>query len=178
MAGNDNYITPNGLRSIQYEMEWLRTVERPKVVAEVSYAASLGDRSENAEYIYGKKRLRSIDSRIGFLITAVNKIREVDPGQIQQDKVVFGATVVVEDEEGVERTYRIYGAHEVNLDKGIISHKSPIARAMMGKSEGDAVVFQAPGGRRELEILKVRYESQPPLPVPQWKIDKDAEPEG
>ncbi len=170
---DDNYITPVGLQRIQYEMEWLRSVERPKVVAEVSYAASMGDRSENAEYIYGKKRLRQIDSRMGFLMKCLNKIRVVDPVEVGGDTVKFGATVLLEDEEGEEVTYRIYGVHEVDIDKGIISHRSPLARAMMGKAEGDEVIFQAPGGRREFEILEVRYDAQVPDPVPEWKKEKD-----
>ncbi len=164
-----NLITPNGLQRLQWEIEFLRYVERPRVVAEVSYAASLGDRSENAEYIYGKKRLRQIDSRLGFLITCLDRIQIVDPGAIRADVVRFGATVDVEDEQGRQRTWRLYGEHEVDVDGGVLSHRAPLARALMGRRAGDAVVFDSPGGRRELEILDVRYEAQPELPVPEWK---------
>jgi transcription elongation factor GreB len=168
-----NYITPNGVQRIKNELDWLRRVDRPRVVAEVSFAASLGDRSENAEYIYGKKRLRRIDSRVGFLIKCLNKIRVVDPDAVGGETVRFGATVMVEDESGDEKTYRIYGQHEVDVDAGILSHKSPIARAMLGKKAGDAVTFRAPGGLRELEILSVQYEGQTPLETPDWKIALD-----
>lgn len=171
---DDNYITPVGLKAIQYEMEFLRSIERPKVVAEVSYAASLGDRSENAEYIYGKKRLRQIDSRLGYLLKCLNRVRVIDPIDVKGDRVRFGATVTVEDESGTERVYRIYGVHEVDTDQGIISHRSPIARAMMGKEEGDQVSFRTPGGKRELEILEIRYDPQVPLPIPEWKKDLDS----
>lgn len=172
MSGK-NYITPRGLKRIQYELEHLRYVERPQVVAEVSYAAALGDRSENAEYIYGKKRLRQIDSRIGYLLKCLNRIEVVDPGKLSGSRVTFGATVVVEDEEGVERTYHLFGEHEVDVDEGILSHKSPIARALMGKEEGDGVRFHAPKGVRELEIVEVRFDAQEPLPVPEWKTQLD-----
>jgi transcription elongation factor GreB len=168
----DNFVTPVGLARIQHELEWLRTVERPRVVAEVSYAASLGDRSENAEYIYGKKRLREIDSRMGWLMKCLDKVKVVDPGLVEGRRVRFGATVVVATEDGEEKTYRIYGEHEVDVDAGVISHKSPIARALMGKEPGDAVRFRTPGGERELEIVDVRFEAQPPVEVPQWKIDR------
>lgn len=157
-----NLITPAGARALQKELEHLRFVERPEVVAEVSYAASLGDRSENAEYIYGKKRLRQIDSRIGFLLKCMNRLRVMDPAEGSGDVVRFGATVVVEDEDGVEKTWRIYGEYEVDVARGHLSHKSPIAQALLGKREGDGVRFRAPGGWRELEILEVRWEPQAP----------------
>ncbi len=134
------------------------------VVSEVSYAASLGDRSENAEYIYGKKRLRKIDSRRRFLIGRLEKARPVDPAEQRGSIARFGATVVVEDEEGEERTWRIYGVDEVDVASGILSWESPIARAILGKQAGDTVTFMAPGGSREIEILEVRYEAQAPLP--------------
>jgi transcription elongation factor GreB len=159
-----NYITPNGLERLRRELEWLEREERPRIVAEVQYAASLGDRSENAEYIYGKKRLRAIDSRRRFLIGRLEKVRLADPAAIRGPSIKFGATVVVADEQGDERTWRIYGEDEVDVDAGVLSWRSPIAGAMLGKGEGDAVTFEAPGGRREIEILEVRYEAQEPLP--------------
>ena len=159
-----NYITPNGLDRIRRELLWLEKEERPRVVREVSYAASLGDRSENAEYIYGKKRLRKIDSRRRFLIKRLEKARPVDPAQMSGPKVRFGATVVIEDEAGREQTWRIYGEDEVDVEGGVLSWRSPLAQALMGKEEGDGVTFRAPGGVREIEIVEVRYEPQAPLP--------------
>lgn len=159
-----NYITPRGYERIRRELEWLEKSERPRIVAEVSYAASLGDRSENAEYIYGKKRLRQIDSRRHFLIKRLEIARVVDPSAVRGDVVRFGATVTVADAEGEERTWKLYGEDEVDVEAGVLSWKSPIARAMAGRAAGDAFVFEAPGGRREYELLDVRYEPCEPLP--------------
>jgi transcription elongation factor GreB len=158
-----NYITPTGYERLRRELLWLDQEERPRVTAEVSYAASLGDRSENAEYIYGKKRLREIDSRRRFLVKRLEKARVVDPAQVMGPVIRFGATVVLEDEKG-ERTWRIYGEDEVDVERGILSWRSPIARAILGKKEGDSARFEAPGGQREVEILEVRYEPAPELP--------------
>jgi transcription elongation factor GreB len=169
---DDNFITPNGVERIRREMEWLRLEERPRIVAEVAWAASLGDRSENAEYIYGKKRLREIDSRLGFLLKCLHRVQVVNPVDVGGDRVRFGATVVLWDEEGRERTYRIYGQHEVDVDAGILSHKSPIARALMGKAAGEEVSFSSPGGMRGVEILEVRYDVQDPLPEPEWMVER------
>ena len=159
-----NYITPRGLDRLLREINWLEKEERPRMVDEVEYAASLGDRSENAEYIYGKKRLRRIDSRRRYLIQRFEKVRVVDPAEMKGDKVNFGATVVLADEEGVEKTWRIYGEDEVDIAKGVLSWKSPIAIAIMGKEAGDEVTFKAPGGNREIEIVSVCFEPVEPLP--------------
>ncbi len=159
-----NYITPIGLERIQRELEWLQKSERPKIVREVAYAASLGDRSENAEYIYGKKRLRSIDGRMRYLMGRFDNVVIVNPATQKGDKVLFGATVVIEDEEGNEQTWRIWGEDEVNIADGILSWRSPLARALLGKSEGDTVTFKAPGGQREIEIVEVRYDKQDEIP--------------
>lgn len=159
-----NYITPRGYERIRRELEWLERTERPRVVAEVSFAASLGDRSENAEYIYGKKRLRSIDSRRHFLIKRLEIARVVDPAAVRGDVVRFGATVTVADADGEERTWKLYGEDEVDVEAGVLSWRSPIARAMAGKSAGDSFVFEAPAGRREYELVDVRYEPVEPLP--------------
>ncbi|MFT4621651.1 MAG: transcription elongation factor GreB [Myxococcota bacterium] len=159
-----NYITLNGLERIRRELEWLRHEERPRIVAEVSYAASMGDRSENAEYIYGKKRLRKIDSRRRFLLGRLEKARPVDPAQISGPFVRFGATVTIEDEDGEEQTWRIYGEDEVDVEQGILSWRCPLATALLGKSVGDAVAFAAPGRKREVEILALCFEAQEPLP--------------
>ena len=161
--GEINYITKRGLEKITRELEWLNKIERPKIVAEVSYAASLGDRSENSEYLYGKKRLREIDRRLRFLIKRLDNIVVVDPAEQRSDKIVFGATVVVETEDGEEQTWCIFGVDEVNVEKGVLSWKSPLARALLGKQEGDAIAFKAPGGERELEIIEVRYDPQDPI---------------
>jgi transcription elongation factor GreB len=171
VAEDRNYITPYGYERIQRELSWLERTERPRIVAEVAYAASLGDRSENAEYIYGKKRLREIDSRRGFLLKRLEKAELVDPIQVRADVVRFGATVVLADERG-ERTWRIYGEDEVDIQAGILSWRSPIARAILGKREGDSARFEAPGGFREVEILEVRYEPCPEVGVLEFELPK------
>ena len=158
-----NYMTPNGVERIRRELAFLQHEERPRIVAEVSYAASLGDRSENAEYIYGKKRLREIDRRMKYLLDRMRNVQMIDPASQSGPRVGFGATIVVEDEEGNARTWKIYGEDEVDVDAGVLSWKAPLSRAAFGKEEGDAVTFHAPGGMRELEILEVRYEPQEPL---------------
>lgn len=164
-----NLITPNGLQRIRDELEWLRGVERPRIVAEVAYAASLGDRSENAEYIFGKKRLREIDGRVTFLVRCLSKVQIVDPGKQTGDAVRFGATVEVEDADGDVRTWRIYGAHEVDVDGGVISFLSPLGNALLGKRAGDEVIVRTPGGTRELVVVDVRFEAQVPLPEAPWR---------
>lgn len=175
MSGQ-NVITKRGLAKLINEIHWLQKVERPRITAEVSYAASLGDRSENAEYIYGKKRLREIDSRLRYLIGRLSRVVEVDPaeqGKRANDRVMVGATVVIEDSDGEERTYRIYGEDEVAVRHGILSWKSPIARALLGKEAGDEVTYAAPGGARTIEIVEVRYEAQEPLPegdLEAWRL--------
>jgi transcription elongation factor GreB len=148
-----NYMTPRGFERMRRELEWLDHEERPRVVAEVSHAASLGDRSENAEYIYGKKRLREIDSRRTFLVKRL---------EVAATVVRFGATVTVADEKGDERTWRIYGEDEVDVEAGVLSWKSPLARAIHGKGVGDSARIEAPGGTREIEIVSITYE---PIPV-------------
>jgi transcription elongation factor GreB len=136
------------------------------VTLEVQQAAAQGDRSENAEYIYGKKRLREIDRRMRFLISRLENVQPVDPGLLKGPKVMFGATVTVADEDGEQRTWRIYGEDEVDVEGGILSWKSPIAHALLGRQVGDQVRFRAPGGLREIEIVRVQYEAQAPLPEP------------
>lgn len=159
-----NYITPNGYERLRRELLWLDKELRPKIVAEVSYAASLGDRSENAEYIYGKKRLRKIDGRRRYLVRRLEKARLVDPAKVKADVVRIGATVVIEHDDGAERTWRIYGEDEVDVENGILSWRSPIAQALMGKEEGETVSFRAPSGVKTIDLLELRYEEQTPLP--------------
>ncbi len=158
--GEPNYMTPRGMKRLRDELEHLHNVERPKIVAEVAWAASLGDRSENAEYIYGKKRLREIDSRMRFIMKRLDHAVVVDPATQSGPVVRFGATVEVEDDDGNVKTWRIYGEDEVDVEHGVISLKAPLARAVLGRREGDSVEFFAPAGRRELTIVSLRYERQ------------------
>ena len=157
MSGN-RPITPRGLKRYQDELHQLWHVDRPKVVQEVSDAAALGDRSENAEYIYGKKKLREIDRRIRFLSEMMDKLVVVDPKTVVADRVKFGATVLVEDEDGVQKTYHIVGEDEVDGKVGHISSVSPIGKALLNKKEGESVLVQRPAGEIELTIVELRYE--------------------
>lgn len=161
-TGIKNYITPSGLQRLKDEHRFLLLRERPAVTQVVAWAASNGDRSENADYQYGKKRLRQIDSRIRFLTKRIDAAEVVDPeaprsGQAAV-RVFFGATVRYENAAGVEREVRIVGVDEVDLDRNYISWVSPLARALMKKAAGEHVTLLAPGGKDQLEILDVRYE--------------------
>jgi transcription elongation factor GreB len=156
--GAKNYITPEGMQRLQDELLTLRTVERPQVVETVSWAAGNGDRSENGDYIYGKKRLREIDRRMRFLIKRMEIAEVVDPAlQKNHDQVFFGATVTYGDSQDVERTVRIVGVDEARLELSEISWISPVARALMKAWDGDVVKMRTPGGVEELEILKIEY---------------------
>lgn len=153
------YITKRGAENLRSELKRLLTVERPKVTQEVSFAASLGDRSENAEYIYGKKRLREIDRRLRFLQKRLEHLTVVDPAE-QRDlgKVYFGATVTLENEDdGARVTYQLVGADETDLKEGRISVDSPVGRALMGKSTGDEVTVVRPKGEVDLVITAIKY---------------------
>jgi transcription elongation factor GreB len=152
-----NYITLEGAKRLQEELGRLRSKERPKVVQEVSDAAAQGDRSENAEYIYGKRRLREIDRRMHFLTRRLEKAVIVEPRKDSAGKIFFGATVEIEDEDCVKATYQIVGEDEIDLDLGRISWRSPLGRALLGKKEDDTIVFRKPSGEIELTILAVRY---------------------
>jgi transcription elongation factor GreB len=157
-----NYITPAGLERLRDELRFLLTRERPAVTAVVSWAASNGDRSENADYKYGKRRLRQIDSRIRFLRKRVEAASVVDPeaprSAAAAARAFFGATVRYETANGTEREVSIVGADEVDLERNHISWLSPLGRALMKAAEGDRVVLHAPGGATHLEVLEVRYE--------------------
>ncbi len=157
------YITQAGAEKLKTELRQLLTVERPKVTAEVSFAASLGDRSENAEYIYGKKRLREIDRRLRFLQKRLEKLTVVDPrDRIGENKVYFGATVTLENEDtGARVTYQLVGPDEIDLKHGRISIDSPVGRAVVGKQNGDSVIVNRPLGEIEFKILAVKYVSTP-----------------
>lgn len=163
-----NYITPSGLQRLRDEHQFLLTRERPAVTQVVAWAASNGDRSENADYQYGKRRLRQIDRRIRFLSKRIDAAEIVDPetprpGQAAA-RVFFGATVRYTNAAGTERVVSIVGTDEVNLDRNHISWVSPLARALMKSGPGDRVVLRAPGLTERLEILEVRYERIPVEP--------------
>ncbi|MEE2749892.1 MAG: GreA/GreB family elongation factor [Myxococcota bacterium] len=154
-----SYITPKGHLKLVQEFERLLKEERPMVTREVAYAASLGDRSENAEYIYGKKRLRQIDKRLGYLKSRLEGIQVVDPAEMGGPVVRFGAHVTVEDENEQEHVYQIVGEDEVNIEEGLLSYEAPIGKALVGKEEGDEVVIKTPGGTRTLTIVAVSWEA-------------------
>ena len=159
-AGARNYITPAGHARLKTELLHLLDVERPEVVRIVSWAASNGDRSENGDYLYGKKRLREIDRRIRFLTRRLDRAEVVDPlQQAGNEQIFFGATVTYLQSDGVERTVRIVGIDEVDPLNGQISWISPVARALIKAREGDSVALQTPAGKLELEILAVSYSS-------------------
>jgi len=157
-AGRKNYITPAGLERLRAELDALWTVERPKVVEVVSWAAGNGDRSENGDYIYGKKRLREIDRRVRHLRKRIEIAEVVDPGrQMNRDRVFFGAAVTYADGKGQERTVRIVGVDEARSEAGEISWVSPVARALLRAEEGDVVEVRTPSGAEELEVLEIHY---------------------
>jgi transcription elongation factor GreB len=152
-----NYITPEGYKRLVDELTWLATVERPKIVQEVSDAAAEGDRSENAAYIYGKRRLREIDRRMGFLQRRLDGIQVVTNEGKRGGRAFFGAFITVEDEEGDERCFQIVGVDEVDAQAGRISWKSPTGRALLGKQAGDEVTVKWHAGTRELVVVGVSY---------------------
>ncbi len=160
-AGARNYMTPGGFARLRRELDHLVTNERPQLVATVAWAAGNGDRSENGDYIYGKKRLREIDRRIRFLVRRLDDAEVVDPAAPRDDdaesQVFFGATVTIASENGDERTISIVGVDEIDTDRGYISWISPMARALMKARAGDSVTLRTPGGVEELEIVSVRY---------------------
>lgn len=157
-AGSRNYITPVGYARLKDELEHLVKRERPHVVDIVAWAASNGDRSENGDYIYGKRRLREIDRRIRFLTKRIEMAEVVDPlRQGENDQIFFGARVTVADPEGEEQTYTIVGIDEADLTRGRISWISPLARALIKAREGDSIRFQSPAGVRELDVVDVCY---------------------
>lgn len=157
-VGVKNYITPKGFARLQEELRHLLRVERPKVVEVVSWAAGNGDRSENGDYLYGKKRLREIDRRIRFLNKRLDIAQVVDPAmQTRRDQVFFGATVTYANEDGEEKTVTIVGADEADLENGLVSWISPIARALLKAYEGDVVEVRTPSGRDRIEVVAISY---------------------
>jgi transcription elongation factor GreB len=168
LAGAKNYITPAGLQRLRDELRFLLSRERPAVTQVVAWAAGNGDRSENADYQYGKRRLRQIDRRIRFLTKRIDAAEVVDPEAPRSGRaathVFFGATVRYVNSAGTEREVSIVGADEVDLDRNYISWISPLARALMKAGPGDDVVLHAPGGTEQLEIIEVRYRRIPVEP--------------
>ncbi|MCL1826343.1 MAG: transcription elongation factor GreB [Betaproteobacteria bacterium] len=160
--GSKNYMTPRGYQALRVELDELLRVERPRTVETVAWAASNGDRSENGDYIYGKRRLREIDRRIRFLTGRIDNAEVVDPcARGQCDQVFFGATVTVldaNDDDAAEQSWQIVGIDEADVSTGRISWISPLARALLKAREGDVVRFMSPSGVREVEIVAVRYE--------------------
>jgi len=157
-AGVKNYMTPEGHRRMQEELRRLLREERPKTVEIVAWAAGNGDRSENGDYIYGKKRLREIDRRIRFLTKRLESAEVVDPRrQSRRDQVFFGASVTYADPRGAEKTVTIVGIDEADLERGQVSWISPIARALMKAREGDTVELRTPTGVEQIEVIEIRY---------------------
>jgi len=163
-----NYITPDGFQRLRDELHFLLTRERPAVTQVVAWAASNGDRSENADYQYNKRRLRQIDRRIRFLEKRIDAAEVVDPEAPRAGRaathIFFGATVRYANASGAERVVRIVGLDEVDLDRNHVSWVSPVARALMKARAGAKVMLQAPGGTEELQVLEVRYERIPVEP--------------
>jgi transcription elongation factor GreB len=160
-AGTRNYMTPGGFARLNAELDRLVKNERPELVATVAWAAGNGDRSENGDYIYGKKRLREIDRRIRFLLKRLDVAEVVDPlarrGDDNADQIFFGATVTVANDRGEERTVSIVGVDEIDTARGYVSWVSPIARALLKAREGETVTLRTPAGVEELEVVDVTY---------------------
>ena len=161
---SSKYITPEGMAKMEEELRYLWKVKRPKVTQAVSEAAAQGDRSENAEYIYGKKQLREIDARVRFLSKRLEDMVVVDRIPEDQKKINFGAWVELEDEDGELKQYRIVGPDEFDVKQGLISMDSPLAKALLNKREGEEVMVQGPKGVIEMTINRVQY--QPFIPSP------------
>lgn len=157
MAQSPNYITPEGFRRLQEEFKALYYDERPKLVETVAWAAGNGDRSENGDYIYGKRRLREIDKRLKFLRDRIESAQVINPKEVQSDKVVFGATIHIVDEEGFEKAYTIVGEDEIEPTQNRISWKSPLAKSLLGKVVGDEVVIKRPAGDLVVEITQIKF---------------------
>jgi transcription elongation factor GreB len=152
-----NYITPEGYRLLRQEYEALFAVERPKLVETIAWAAANGDRSENGDYIYGRKRLREIDRRLGWLSKRMKAARVINPADQEHGKVLFGATVTLADEDDNQRVVTLIGEDEADAGRGRISWNSPLAWAIRGSSVGDLRKVSLPGGEKEYEIVAIDY---------------------
>lgn len=157
MADDKNYITPTGFEALRKEYTDLLNGERPRLVETVQWAASNGDRSENADYIYGKRRLREIDKRLYFLQKRMEAAEVIDPKTLKSKTIIFGATVTVENEDGQKVVYQIVGADEFDIKLGKISWKSPVAKALLGKKLDDEVVIKKPSGEETVIILDIKF---------------------
>jgi transcription elongation factor GreB len=153
------YITPDGFRRLSEEHWDIWTVQRPKIVSEVEAAAALGDRSENAEYLYGKRKLRELDRRLRFLSERMDSLSVVEPKPDRAGRAYFGAWVTVEQEDGETRTYRLVGADEFDVAQGLLSVDSPMGRALLGKRTGEVATVQRPAGAAEVTIVEVSWEA-------------------
>ncbi len=152
-----HYITPDGAKKLRAELDQLWSVERPRVTQEVADAAAQGDRSENAEYIYGKRRLREIDRRVRFLSKRLDEVTIVAEAPSDPSRAFFGAWVTLEDEDGEEVTYRIVGPDESSVERGWISMEAPVAKALLGKRAGDEVTVRVPKGEITYTVISIRY---------------------
>lgn len=160
MADETYPMTPRGLATLKAELKQIKEIDRPHNVKEIEEALEHGDLRENAEYHAAKERQAELEARMRFAEYRISRAKVIDPGKVSSEKVAFGATVKVLDlDTDQEETYAIVGEHEVDVDSGLISFKSPIARAMIGKEEGDEVVLKLPKGDRELEIVSVEYKA-------------------
>ena len=157
MADLPNYITPAGYKNLREEYDRLFAVERPALVETISWAAGNGDRSENGDYIYGRKKLREIDRRLGFLSKRMKAARVIDPSSQDSGKALFGATVTLADEDDNERIVTLVGEDEADAGSGRISWHSPLARAIRGASIGDVRRVRLPAGEREYEVMTITY---------------------
>lgn len=153
-----NYITPSGAEKLRIELKQLLHIDRPELVKVIAWAASNGDRSENGDYIYGKRKLREIDRRIRFLTKRLEAAVIVDTKNQDKNRVLFGAFVDIEDEEGHKKTFRIVGEDEIDAGNGWVSWISPVAKSLLNAKVGDVVTLRTPKGDQELEILKIRYD--------------------
>lgn len=159
VPGGKNYMTPGGARRMQQELYELQTKIRPEITQTVAWAAGNGDRSENGDYLYGKKRLREIDKRIRFLAKRLDALEIVDPLKVSnKSQVFFGATVTIRTEDDVQKTYTIVGVDETDLSKGRISWISPLASALLKAKVGDLVQFTSPKGLQEVEVEVIEYQ--------------------
>jgi transcription elongation factor GreB len=157
-AGAKNYITPAGYRRLRAELAQLWEVERPRLVETIAWAASNGDRSENADYLYGKRRLREVDRRIRFLSKRLERAEIVDNAGQDHERVYFGATVTYVDRAGAERTVSIVGMDEVDPARGRVSWVAPVARALLKARAGDLVAVRTPAGLEQIEVVEIRYD--------------------
>ena len=162
LLGRKNYITPQGAERLRAELKTLLNDERPELVKVIQWAASNGDRSENADYIYGKRRLREIDRRIRFLSKRLEIAEIIDPLAQNSDKILFGGTVTIIDESGTQKTFSIVGVDEINIKLGLISWVSPVGKALLQAKSGDTVTIHTPKGDEDWEIKKVEYK---PIPI-------------